>query len=351
MPPRGEGGNFSDTARRLRLKSAEDTEFGYPVRVGPLSSELSGFAQYLEHERRYSPSTLRAYLGDVSELDAFLERFDGALSLGAVDRPELRAWLGEISRRTSPRTLARKLGSVRAFYAYLEERGRVMKNPARALRMPRQRRHLPLVLSAAAADELMRAPFAAETGTAEMAGSETNVALRDAAVLELLYGSGLRVGEVVSLDLSQIDLGALRLRVVGKGRKERVVPISEPASQALSRYLAVREAFLGPKTPERDRNALFFGVRGRRLGTRQVEARVHRYGLSSVGRGDVHPHALRHSAATHMLEGGADLRAIQDFLGHESVATTEKYTHLSAQKLAEVYDRAHPLARTATPSS
>jgi len=307
-------------------------------RAEGIAQELGAFRAYLEHERGYSPRTVLAYLGDLEQLTTFLRGLPAdKWAGGELSRDELRLWLAALSESVSTRTLARKLGSVRAFFVFRESLGKVGKNPARALSMPKLRQRLPLVLSADSAAGLMSAPDQAESRPA--------VRARDTAILELLYGGGLRVSEVVSLDLNAIDLQALRVRVLGKGRKERIVPLGHKARAAIEHYLPLREAFIKKRTASSAPAALFLGLHGRRLGTRQVQAAVQRYGSSALGRPDVHPHALRHSAATHMLEGGADLRAIQDFLGHESVATTQKYTHLSLVSLTQTYDRAHPLAR------
>jgi len=305
-----------------------------PLEV-PLRRELEPFLRYLEHQRGYSPKTIAAYGGDLKQLLAFLAKLEEpSLTVG---RSELRLWLASMSDRVKARTLARKLGAARAFFGYLLAHDRITEDPARLLSMPKVRMKMPLVLSADAAAGLMSAPSQLETRPV--------VALRDTAILELLYGAGLRVGEVVLLNLESVDLAALRLRVLGKGRKERVVPLGVPARTALSAYLPERASLLKSGSRGDAERALFLGLQGRRLGARQVQAALHRYGQQALGRADMHPHALRHSAATHMLEGGADLRAIQDFLGHESVATTQKYTHLSLQNLTQTYDRAHPLAR------
>jgi integrase/recombinase XerC len=168
---------------------------------------------------------------------------------------------------------------------------------------------------------------------------------RDTALLEVLYGSGLRVSELVQLDLGSVSFGEGSVRVLGKGKKERIVPFGSKAAEALRAYLAHRAELRHPKTGEQDPAALFLGRSGARLGVRWVQKLVHRYGALGTGRPDLHPHALRHSCATHMLEGGADLRAIQEMLGHSSLSTTQRYTHLSLDKLLEVYDKSHPLAR------
>jgi integrase/recombinase XerC len=313
-----------------------------PDRAEQFARHLAPFQSYLLHQRGYSPRTLTAYAGDIEQLLAFVRELPGSGPV-EIGRRELRLWLAAISDRCTTRTLARKLGSARAFFVFLEERGQVSENPARLLTMPKVRQRLPLVLPADEAAELMGAPLAQDESEA--------VAARDSAILELLYGAGLRVGEVVGLDLEAIDLRALRLRVLGKGRKERFVPLGLPARTALERYLEHRPSFVREPAATASERALFLGVQGRRLGARQVQTAVRRYGLLTNGRPDVHPHALRHSAATHMLEGGADLRAIQDFLGHESVATTQKYTHLSLANLTQTYDRAHPLARRSAMST
>ena len=168
---------------------------------------------------------------------------------------------------------------------------------------------------------------------------------RDCAILELLYGCGLRVSELVQLDVESLMLGEDQLRVLGKGSKERIVPLGLHAKRALAEYLEARSEYRHPKTGMQDTHALFLGRRGQRLSSRWIQVLVRRYGALGAGRPDLHPHALRHSCATHMLEGGADLRAIQEMLGHSSLSTTQRYTHVSVDQLTRVYDRAHPLAR------
>jgi integrase/recombinase XerC len=236
----------------------------------------------------------------------------------------------------SPVTIARKLSSLRAFYAYLEREGLARDNPSRLLASPKLRRKLPTLLNASAAADVMEAPLTRKGREAER--------LRDAAMLELLYGSGLRVSELAALDVNDVSLGAGEVRVLGKGRKERIVPVGSKAVESLSRYLEQRASLAG----EGERSAakaLFLGRRGTRLGVRRVQTLVQRYGALGAGRADLHPHALRHSCATHMLEGGADLRSIQEMLGHSSLSTTQRYTHVSLDQLFAVYDRAHPLAQ------
>lgn len=297
------------------------------------------FERHLASERRLSQHTVAAYLGDLRQLDAFLGQ-QREFSIEEVSKTELRQWFAALSPDHTARSMARKLGSVRALFRFLVRSGLATEDPARAMRMPRISKNLPLFLDAESMERVLVEPFE---------GKESDVAaLRDRAILEVLYGSGLRVGEVVRLDLPDVDFAAGVLHVEGKGKKERRTPFGEPARVALERYLE-RRAELTPKGD--GEAALFVAARGGRLGARRIQELVRRAGLLSVGRGDLHPHALRHSAATHMLEGGADLRAIQDFLGHESVATTERYTHLTLGKLFEVVDRAHPLADGARKSA
>jgi len=251
----------------------------------------------------------------------------------------LRSFLGELSRTVSPPTIGRKLASVRTFFGWLERESVVRKNPAAALASPKLRRKLPLFLSADAAGEVMRVPLDAAVSQAER--------VRDAAMLEVLYGSGLRVSELVGLDLDHVAFERDELRVLGKGKKERLVPLGGKAREAILAYLGSRPELRNERTGAQDPRALFLGRRGTRLGVRRVQTLVHRYGALGAGRSDLHPHALRHSCATHLLEGGADLRAIQELLGHSSLATTQRYTHVSLDQLMRVYDRAHPLARRA----
>lgn len=257
-----------------------------------------------------------------------------------VGRLELRLWLRRLSDECGSASLARKMGSVRAFFRFYQEVGSIQDNPAARMRLPKLRGRVPISLDVEVAGELM--DYVAE--------EESPRALRDTAILELLYGCGLRVGELVSLDLASIDLERAQLLVRGKGKKERTVPLGTKALLALQNYLGVRDLIRSQKKENQDSQALLLGLRGRRMGARRVQELVHEAGVQTTGRADLHPHALRHACATHMLEGGADLRAIQDLLGHESVSTTQRYTHLSTGRLAAVYDRAHPLAGKKEPS-
>lgn len=306
---------------------------------GSESELLAGFERHLRLEKRASPHTSQAYLADVRAFVSYLEQSgEGLLAAGRV---EIQAFLGQESARLSTRSLARRLGSLRAFYAFAARRLGSTSNPARAVRMPKLQENFPLVVS----PEVIERAILAASSEAPGRPRASAQAKRDVALIELLYGSGLRVSEAADLTLSQIDISAASLRVLGKGQKERKVPLGGPASRALSAYLEVRGELAHPKTGSMHPTLVFLSSRGTRFSPRRIQELVGRLGRVAAGRGDLHPHALRHSCATHMLEGGADLRSIQDFLGHESLSTTERYTHVSSSDLARVYDRTHPLAR------
>lgn len=295
--------------------------------------------RFLRSERRASAHTVAAYQRDLATLGAYLqERLGRPAQLGDLNKLSLRSWMAQQSAELKPVSLARRLAAVRSLCTFLERRGRLTGNPARQIKVPRLRRPLPVFLSESAADALMNAPLAGQPDAQAQRR-------RDALALELMYGAGLRVSELVGLDIDDVSLQKSELLVLGKGNKERVVPLGRAAEQAYRIYLEVRPALRHPKTGYLDERALLVNRRGRRLSARWVQKQTARFGLEAIARPDVHPHALRHSCATHMLEGGADLRHIQEFLGHSSLSTTERYTHLSLDKLLQVYDRSHPLAQ------
>lgn len=301
-----------------------------------IDEAIERYLAHLRGERGASPHTLRAYAADLEQFRAFLgERSGGPPPVAELDHRLLRRFLASLQPGRSAATTARKLSSLRGLFDHLVQRGVLPANPARRVRMPRVPRKLPTHLSRDEARGLM--------GAAE--GAETARARRDAALLELLYGSGLRVSEAVALDVPAAralvtgDEGGV-LRVRGKGRKERDVPVGPPAQLALRRYLELR----GELSPPEGETALFLNARGRRLGDRSIRRIVKQAGLVAAVLKDLHPHALRHSFATHLLEGGADLRAIQEMLGHASLATTQRYTHLTVEQLMEIYERCHPRA-------
>jgi len=310
-----------------------------PAGESPLERAVGQFADFLQGERRASAHTVSAYRRDLLALARFVSGRRGRPSeLRDVDKFVLRAWLGELAKTRAPSTIARKLASVRAFFDYQARRGGLESNPAGLLQSPRIRRKLPRFVRPETAASIMEAP--------KVHSSLPEVERRrDRLALELLYGSGLRVSELVGLDLEHVSDGTAELRVLGKGRKERIVPLGSKAREALAEYLALRSELCRSGTDAKAARALLLGRRGTRLGVRRIQTLVRRYGALAAGRTDLHPHALRHSCATHMLEGGADLRVIQEMLGHASLSTTQRYTHVSLDQLLAVYDRAHPLAR------
>ena len=299
-----------------------------------LDAALSSFLTYLESERRASPNTVAAYKNDLESLVAALREKGHPDDVRKIDVYALRGWLGGLARTHAPSSVARHVAAVKTWMKWLR-RGKVIEtSPAEELASPKVRRSLPTLVSADAAGQMMEAPDDSTPGGA-----------RDRALLEVMYGSGLRVSEVVGLDLGRIDLDGASARVVGKGDKERIVPLGRKSIAALRRYLESRGRLADPETLALDPVALFVTNRGTRMTRRGAYAIVQRYGALGAGRGDMHPHALRHSCATHMLDGGGDLRAIQELLGHASLTTTQRYTHVSIDHLLRAYDAAHPLAK------
>ena len=297
---------------------------------------VARFLEHLESERRYSPHTVAAYRRDLKQLVVHAqERLEEPPKLEDLDVLVLRSWLGSLARTHKTSSIARKIASTRTFFRYLQRTGRRKRNPAAELRLPKLSRPLPTFLDAETMAEVVETP-----------AESTVDGLRDRAVLETLYGAGLRVSELQGLDLDCMSLkGELgEARVVGKGDKERIVPLGRAAMAALGRYLERRAELLKPKSSLDARRAVFLSRHGRRIGVRSLQLLVKRYGMVGAGRADLHPHALRHSCATHLLDGGADLRSIQELLGHTSLSVTQRYTHTSIEGLMRVYDKAHPLA-------
>ncbi|GAC1337828.1 MAG: tyrosine recombinase XerC [Myxococcales bacterium] len=294
----------------------------------PDPPELQEFARHLVEVAQASPHTLRAYLGDLRQLAAFLR--ERGVGLDAATRDDLRAFLSSRFGSDSPATISRKQASARAFYEQRVRSGHLADSPARRLVAAKKRRSLPNVVAVDDVFALLEEPDARTPG-----------GLRDRCALELLYGAGLRVSELVSLDLDDLLDGGTALRVVGKGRKERILPLVAKAQAALAAWLSRR----GELVREPSQTALIVNLRGGRLTARSVARHLARYALASGTRRHVHPHALRHSFATHLLDMGADLRGIQELLGHASLSTTQRYTHVTAERLLQVYEDAHPRAR------
>ena len=301
----------------------------------PLEAVLDEFAEHLELERGRSAHTRRAYLGDLRSLFDFLDQRAPGAGLVALTLPALRSWLaGQAAGGAARTTLARRTSAVKTFTVWATRRGLMDTDPATRLQVPKGRRTLPAVLRQ---DQAIDAMAAAKSGAAE--GDPQ--ALRDLAIVELLYATGIRVSELCGLDIDDVDMPRRLLRVLGKGNKQRTTPFGEPAEVALRGWLADgRPALATPASGP----ALLLGLRGRRLDARQARTVVHDTVSAVDGAPDMGPHGLRHSAATHLLEGGADLRIVQELLGHSTLATTQLYTHVTVARLRAVHDQAHPRA-------
>jgi integrase/recombinase XerC len=283
-------------------------------------------AKYLSEltRRGASAHTLRNYAADLEQLAAYFDRTP--IEVAALDLSLLREWLADLyDQQLAVPTIRRKISAVRALFKFLRQEGLLQANPAARLRIPKAPQKLPDVMTAEKTNNLLDAV------------TELPEKHRDIAILELLYGCGIRVSELVGIDLGDLSLHDGWLRVRGKGNKERQVPVPERARAALAQYLETRQA-------RPDQTALFLNSRGQRLGDRQVRRLVKLYALLITGDSTVHPHSFRHAYATHLLSDGADLRAIQELLGHARLSTTQKYTQVSLKDLQAVYDRAHPKA-------
>jgi len=310
--------------------------------------EIAAFVEFLAKERNDSPRTVKAYGRDLADFAAFCGRYyGGAWSWAGVDRLAIRAWLGAQQQRgLAKRSAARALSALRTFYRFLNATRGVEVNPAKAARTPKLERKLPDHLDRAEIDLL----FEEAERRAAAGGFREG---RDLAMLELFYSTGIRLGELAGLNEQDVDLVSDQLKVRGKGKKERIVPVGKHAGRALRRYYRLRDTVL-PETGQ-ERRALFVSRRGKRLTPRAVQLVIKRLlgALAGSGRGvgmgmggdrGLHVHSLRHSFATHLLDAGADLRAVQELLGHASLSTTQVYTHTSVERLKKVYHQAHPRA-------
>jgi len=299
--------------------------------------EIAEFASFLEKERNDSPHTVKAYTRDVADFAAFCGRYyGGAWSWAGVDRLAVRGWLGALQQRgLAKRSAARAQSALRTFYRFLDATRGLQVNPAKAARTPKLERSLPLHLDRAEVDVLF-----AEAERRAAAGGFAEA--RDLAMLELFYSTGMRLAELAGLNNHDLDLVSDQVKLRGKGKKERIVPVGMHATLAVRRYYRHRDALAPAGTS--DRRAVFVSRRGRRLTPRSVQLAIKRL-LGTLTRGrELHVHSLRHSFATHLLDAGADLRAVQELLGHASLGTTQVYTHTSVERLKKVYHQAHPRA-------
>lgn len=306
-----------------------------------MDKAIRDFDVYMEVEKNLSPHTRKSYLTDLGQFRTFLRTNvlpgvdkQGNIDLSHIDQNVVRAFMGSLYRdKVKKVTIGRKVAAIRAFFSYLLREGRVSVNPAAVIQTPRPEKYIPGVLSVDEMNTLLNAVFKQDVR-----------GLRDRAILELFYSSGIRLSELTGLNMADIDFTGGLMKVRGKGKKERIVPVGEIALAALRAYLAKRDELSGGEAVYNPDVPVFLGSRGMRINTRSVARIVDAITLTSgLGR-KVRPHILRHSFATHLLDAGADLRSIQELLGHKSLSTTQKYTSVSVSRLMEVYDKAHPKA-------
>jgi len=319
-----------------------------------MKQHIDRFIDYLRYERNASPNTIREYRRDVSQFMQFLTPpGEKTMPLAHVDHRVIREFVGwSYDQKLEKSSVARKLAALRTFFKFCVREGVVKQNPARLVSTPKLPKRVPRVITAEEMNGFLDNILGGDAATKRKRRAkprekqdDAKVMLkRDRAILELLYASGLRVSELVGLDLGDIDRAGQMLRVLGKGRKERVVPFGSSAQAALEAYWPVREEILNRPGAEPEFQAVFLNHYADRLGARSVRAIVKKYSRLADVNWDLHPHSLRHAFATHLLADGADLRAIQELLGHVSLSTTQRYTQASIQQLMNVYDKAHPHA-------
>lgn len=306
----------------------------------PLEQQIDTFAQYLADERRSSARTVETYIRDLRSFRDYVCEQGLPADAREIDIVALRGFLSSLFRSNQASTMKKKVSAIRSFFKFLLKRQIIDQNPASGLRSPKIATSLPRFLTVEQAFRVMDAPPKEDKRAKPLKA-------RDQALLETLYGTGVRVGELAGMNIDHCDFTESVVRVLGKGGKERIVPLGKSALEALQAYLPARRSVLA-KAKDGDPDALWLSQSGRRLGVRQVQNIVRRHGTLGAGRSDLHPHAMRHTCATHLLDAGADLRSIQELLGHSSLSTTQRYTHVSVDRLMEVYDRAHPLAKDKT---
>ena len=302
---------------------------------------IEQFLEHLRYERNVSAHTLRNYSSDLEQFLDHIAPADPATAkrstpeITQIDHLTIREWLAVLhTAQKKKASIARKLAALRTFFQFLVREGIVELNPAKLVATPRLEKKLPTHLSVEEAIRFIESP-----------DLETDLGKRDRAMLELMYATGVRVAELTTLNVLDVDLQNRLIRVTGKRRKQRIIPFGDPAEDALRGYLSVREKFLfNAPISKRDEDALFLNYQGTRITTRSVGRMVEKYIRLCAGMHNISPHALRHSFATHLLDSGADLRDIQELLGHARLSTTQIYTHVSIEKLVEVYDKAHPKA-------
>ena len=312
-------------------KGTENTQ------AGSLRSDVAQFFQHLKYERNLSPHTLRNYASDLEQFQQHLfsvEKRDD-FPLEQIDRLTIREWMATLHGNHKKTSVARKLASLRTFFQFLIREGKLESNPAKLVATPKIERKLPNHLSMEDAVRFIETP-----------DTNTDLGRRDRAILEFLYATGIRVGELVGIDIPNVDFRERMVRVTGKRKKQRIVPFGEPARQAVKLYMEETRGTFLSKCPvtERDPQALFLNYQGTRITTRSIGRMIDKYIKQCADIHDISPHSLRHTFATHLLDQGADLRDIQELLGHARLSTTQIYTQVSMEKMIEVYDHSHPKA-------
>lgn len=300
---------------------------------------IEQYLNYLRVERRYSPHTCTAYRNDLSQFLSYCatlqECEEENVNPDSIDRLAIRLWLGELSENGAARSsVTRKAASVRSFFRYAFKRGILQKNPANLLIIPKKQRRLPTTVQPEEIGRMM-----------ELASGKEPVVRQDRAILELFYSTGIRVSELAGLNLSDLNKSLRQIRVSGKGRRERIVPLGSKALEALESHIKGREELYGERTNSDAKHALFLAPRGHRIYPRVIQKMVRRYLEKTSEVTHKSPHVLRHSFATHMLDAGADIRMIKEFLGHANLSSTQIYTHTSVERLKNVYEQAHPRAK------
>ena len=299
------------------------------------------FLSHLKYQKNYSPHTVKNYARDLAEFIDYLEagKSERIIRLEQIDHITVRDFLSHLHQGGNQKTsIARKLSALRSFFRYLHREGKIQTNPAKLVKTPRLPQKTPRFLSSSQVDALLQLP-----------DTEIPRGIRDRAMIELLYASGLRVSELVQLNLEDLSLDQRLVKVRGKGKKERLVPFGEKAYESLKSYLPVRGRLLKRGATLQELSPLFLNLRGGRLTARSFQRNLDQYVQKGALLLDVHPHLLRHSFATHLLNNGADLRSIQELLGHESLSSTQRYTHLSIEQLLKIYRESHPKARSGSP--
>ncbi len=291
-----------------------------------LEKWIISFEKYLRYEKNASPHTIRSYISDIQEFTKYLKT--KKTEYFHLTLPILRSYLGNIYTKNSTSTLSRKLSAIKTFFKFLSREGHVIKNVAELISLPKKRQKLPIFLNIDEVSALLETP-----------DTNTTLGIRDKAILELFYATGIRLSELVGLNLDSFQDGWSRIKVLGKRNRERIIPVGGQAKTALKSYVLKRKEML---TRQIETNAFFISQHGKRVSGRQVARIVQKYIQKCHLVRNMSPHSLRHSFATHLLESGADLRSIQELLGHIHLSTTQRYTHLSIDKLMEVYDKTHP---------